>query len=94
MGDLVLISPWTGYCSEGMNTGSGDPAATWFLVPLLYSTLNASREADFVYQRIRSVLDLPDSRSRRYMVYSSASVSYAPAVRSQAVETRTASSTD
>ena len=94
MGDPVLMSPWTGYHFEGMNTGSGDPAATWIQVPVIDLTLIASPEVDFVYQRIHLVLGLPDSRSTRYMVYSSASVSSAPAVRSQAVETRTASSTD
>ena len=61
---------------------------------MIHSTLVASLEVDLVRQRIRPVLDLdvPDQKSKRCMEWSPAAVCSVPAARSQAVETRTGSS--
>lgn len=91
---LVLLTRWTGFRSEEMNTGSEDPAGTCFLATLIDLTSIASLEVGFVHQSIRSVPGLLDSCLRRYMECSLAFVSFALAVRSPAVETRMESSID
>lgn len=92
VGDLVPLSLLTGCCSESTKIGPEGPAGTWILVPLIDLTSIPSLEVGSVHQRTRSVHDLPEPCWKRCMECSLVFVSFAPAARSRAVETRTESS--